>query len=81
MELILSNDIVFLRVHEFHERREKRLVRLSVRHFEGQHLQTVHDLANDRRDIDLFIGTQVRVELDVRELQEVVDQPRHPGRL
>src|SRR6516225_837074 len=47
----------------------------------GQHLQTVNDLANDRHDIDLLDWTQVYIELNARERQEVVDQPRHPGRL
>ena len=46
-----------------------------------QRFETVGDLADDRHQIDRRIGTAVRVELDARQRQQIVDQPRHAPRL
>ena len=46
-----------------------------------QHLQAVGDLAHDRRQIDRRVRLQMRVELDARQRQQVVDQARHARRL
>ena len=46
-----------------------------------QRLQAVDHLADDRHQIDRLIGAAVRVELDARQRQQVVDQPRHAERL
>ena len=47
----------------------------------GQGLQAVGDLADDGDEIDLLVGPQMRVELDAREREQIVDQARHAVRL
>ena len=42
-----------------------------------QRLQAVDHLADDGDEIDRRVGPQMRVELDARQRQQVVDQPRH----
>ena len=46
-----------------------------------QGLQAVRNLADDRNEIDRRVGAAMRIELDARERQQVVDQPRHAPRL
>ena len=46
-----------------------------------QRLQSVHHLPDDRHKIDRRFGMHVLGELDAREREQIVDQPRHPGRL
>ena len=45
-----------------------------------QRLQAVGDLAHDRHEIDRRVGPLMRAQLDARQRQQIVDQPRHaPG--
>ena len=46
-----------------------------------QGFQAVRDLADDRHQVDQRIGPAVRIQLDPRQRQQVVDQPRHAPRL
>ena len=46
----------------------------------AKRLQAVDDLPHDRNQIDRRVGPLVRAQLDPRQRQQVVDQPRHaPG--
>src|SRR5437868_2416294 len=46
-----------------------------------QGLQPVDDLTDDCGEIDVPVRPQMRVELDAREREQVVNQPRHAVRL
>ena len=46
-----------------------------------QRLQPIDHLTHQRHDVDQLFGPHMRAELDPRQRQKIVDQPRHARRL
>ena len=63
-----------------HDQRARRARQLDLdAAVAGERLQTVGDLADDGDQIDLLVRPQMRVELDAREREQVVDEAGHAG--
>ena len=81
LDQVLEHADQFVAVAEHMDRLGRRLDRDRHVAVARQRLQAIGHLAHDRHEIDLRLGPQMRVELDARERQQIIDQARHAGGL